>query len=115
VLPEAAPAARGGLAYVLCGALQLLAFLTYVTGFSLAVNAGAAWAVAGGGALGVYARLVVFGGGGLLAMGILRPSGSSSAAGSRGASGRGARPTSGSGSSRRWSSPTRWPRASPAK
>ena len=71
VLPEAAPAARGGLAYVLCGVLQLLAFLAYVTGFSLAVNAGAAWAVAGSGVIGIYARLVVFGGGGLLAMGIL--------------------------------------------
>ena len=70
-LPEAAPGARGGLAYVLCGALQLLAFVTYVAGFSLAVNAGAAWASAGSGALGIYARLVVFGGGGLLAMGIL--------------------------------------------
>ncbi|HYA52813.1 MAG TPA: Pls/PosA family non-ribosomal peptide synthetase, partial [Streptosporangiaceae bacterium] len=69
--PEAAPAARGGLAYLLCGALQLLAFVTYVAGFSLAVNAGAAWAIAGNGALGIYARLVVFGGGGLLAMGIL--------------------------------------------
>ena len=68
---EAAPAARGALAYVLCGALQLLAFLAYVAGFSLAVNAGAAWAVAGSGVLGIYARLVVFGGGGLLAMGIL--------------------------------------------
>jgi non-ribosomal peptide synthetase-like protein len=65
-----APAARG-LAYALCGTLQLLAFAAYVAGFSLAVNAGAAWAVAGSGALGIYARLVVFGGGGLLAMGIL--------------------------------------------
>ena len=69
--PEVAPAARGGLAYALCGTLQLLAFAAYVAGFSLAVNAGAAWAVAGSGALGIYARLVVFGGGGLLAMGIL--------------------------------------------
>ena len=69
--PEAAPAARGVLAYALCGTLQLLAFAAYVAGFSLAVNAGAAWAVAGSGALAVYARLVVFGGGGLLAMGIL--------------------------------------------
>jgi non-ribosomal peptide synthetase-like protein len=69
--PGAGPAARGGLAYFLCGTLQLLAFAAYVGGFSLAVNAGAAWALAGGGALGIYARLVVFGGGGLLAMGIL--------------------------------------------
>jgi acetyltransferase-like isoleucine patch superfamily enzyme len=69
--PEAAPAARGVLAYALCGTLQLLAFAAYVAGFSLAVNAGAAWAVAGSGALAIYARLVVFGGGGLLAMGIL--------------------------------------------
>ena len=37
----------------------------------VAVDAGAAWAAAGHGALGVYARLVVFGGGGLLAVGLL--------------------------------------------
>jgi non-ribosomal peptide synthetase-like protein len=64
-----APGARGMLPYLLCGALQLLAFVGYLVGLSLAVDAGSAWAAAGGGALGIYARLVVFGGGGLLAMG----------------------------------------------
>jgi non-ribosomal peptide synthetase-like protein len=63
------PGARGTLAYLLCGALQLLAFVTYLAGLSLAVDAGSAWAAAGDGALGIYARLVVLGGGGLLAMG----------------------------------------------
>jgi non-ribosomal peptide synthetase-like protein len=63
------PAARGTLAYLLCGALQLLAFVTYLAALSLAVDAGSAWAAAGDGALQIYARLVVFGGGGLLAVG----------------------------------------------
>jgi hypothetical protein len=101
--PEVAPAARGALAYALCGTLQLLAFAAYVAGFSLAVNAGAAWAVAGSGVLGIYARLWSSAGEGCWPWGSCRcwPSDSSSAAGSRGASGRGAWPTSGSGSSRR--------------
>jgi len=69
--PEPAPASKSKPRFWLCGTLQLLAFLVYVAGFSLAVDAGAAWAAAGSGALGIYERLVVFGGGGLLAMGLL--------------------------------------------
>jgi non-ribosomal peptide synthetase-like protein len=64
-----APAARGTLPYLLCGALQLLAFVAYLAGLALAVDAGSAWAAAGDGPLRIYARLVVFGGGGLLAVG----------------------------------------------
>ncbi len=37
----------------------------------MAVDAGSSWVIAGHGVLGIYARLVAFGGGGLLAMGIL--------------------------------------------
>ena len=69
--PGPARRARGTLAYLLCGAAQLLAFIAYLAGLSVAVDAGAAWATAGGGPLGIYLRLVVFGGGGLLAVGIL--------------------------------------------
>jgi non-ribosomal peptide synthetase-like protein len=65
-----APAARGTLPYLLCGALQLLAFVAYLAALALAVDAGSAWAAAGDGPLGIYARLVIFGGGGLLAVGV---------------------------------------------
>ncbi len=68
--PEPAPASKSKPRFWLCGALQLLAFLVYVAAFSLALDAGAAWAAAGQGALGIYERLVVVGGGGLLAMGV---------------------------------------------
>jgi non-ribosomal peptide synthetase-like protein len=69
--PAPGPGARGTLAYLLCGAAQLLAFIVYLAGLALAVDTGAAWAAAGSGPLGIYVRLVVFGGGGLLAIGIL--------------------------------------------
>jgi non-ribosomal peptide synthetase-like protein len=74
-LPDAATAdtspATGRPLFALCGVLQLLAFLIYVGGVSLALDAGASWALAGRGVLGIYARLVAFGGGGLLALGAL--------------------------------------------
>ena len=70
-LPHTVPPVTGRPRYVLCGALQLLAFLVYLGGVSLAVAAGSSWTTAGRGALGIYARLVAFGGGGLLALGIL--------------------------------------------
>ena len=60
---------KGRPLFILCGLAQLLAFLVYLGGFSLALDAGAAWALAGHGVLGIYARLVAFGGGGLLALG----------------------------------------------
>ena len=69
--PEPAHAARGTLAYRLCGTAQLLAFIAYLAGLSLAVDAGSAWAAAGSGPLGIYARLVAVGGGWLLALGLL--------------------------------------------
>ena len=68
--PGPAPASASKPRFWVCGTLQLLAFAAYLAGFSLAVDAGAAWAAAGHGALGIYLRLVVFGGGGLLAMGL---------------------------------------------
>ena len=70
-LPHTAPPVTGRPRYLLCGALQLLAFLVYLGGVSAAVDAGSSWTMAGRGALGIYLRLVVFGGGGLLALGIL--------------------------------------------
>jgi non-ribosomal peptide synthetase-like protein len=65
------PPVTGRPRYFLCGALQLLAFAVYLAGVSLAVDAGSSWAMAGRGALGIYARLVAFGGGGLLVLGVL--------------------------------------------
>jgi len=74
-LPDAAlldtSPAKGRPLFALCGVLQLLAFLVCLGGLSLALDAGAPWALAGGGVLGIYARLVALGGGGLLALGIL--------------------------------------------
>jgi non-ribosomal peptide synthetase-like protein len=67
--PGNAPAPVGRPRYVVTGALQLLAFLGYACVLSLALDAGATWTAAGSGALGLYGRLVVFGGGALLAMG----------------------------------------------
>ena len=56
--------------YLLCGALQLLAFAAYVCLAALCLNAGFGWVVAGHGVPAIYARLLVLGGGGLLAMGL---------------------------------------------
>jgi non-ribosomal peptide synthetase-like protein len=67
--PGNAPAPVGRPRYVLSGALQLLAFLGYACVLSLVLDAGATWAAAGSGVLGIYGRLVVFGGGALLGMG----------------------------------------------
>jgi non-ribosomal peptide synthetase-like protein len=62
---------RGRPLFALCGALQLLAFLVYLAGLSVVLDAGASWVLAGHGVLGIYARLVAFGGGGLLGLGIM--------------------------------------------
>ncbi len=69
--PDREAAAAGRPRYVLCGALQLLVFLGYACAGSLLLDAGATWTTHGGGVPGIYARLVVFGGGALLAMGVL--------------------------------------------
>ena len=62
------PAAGGHAArYVLCGALQLLAFAAYIAGFSLLWTPGPPGPSRAAGRSGIYVRLVVFGGGGLLA------------------------------------------------
>ena len=63
------PAATGKPRYALCGALQLLAFLSYACLAALLLDAGAVWLVAGHGLLSLYARAVAFGGGVLLGMG----------------------------------------------
>jgi non-ribosomal peptide synthetase-like protein len=57
--------------YLLCGALQLLAFAGYAFLAALWLNVGLAWVTAGHGLLGIYARGAVVGGGGLLAVGVL--------------------------------------------
>jgi non-ribosomal peptide synthetase-like protein len=66
---DAAPA--GTPQYLLCGALQLLAFVGYAFLAALWLNDGLAWISASSGMLGVYARAAVIGGGGLLVMGAL--------------------------------------------
>ena len=68
--PDGAPAPAGRPRYVLCGALQLLAFLAYACVLSPVLYAGSAWVAHGHGVLGVYGRLVVFGGGVLLGTGL---------------------------------------------
>ncbi len=57
--------------YLLCGALQLLAFAGYAFLAALWLNVGLAWVTAGHGTLEVYARAAMIGGGGLLAAGAL--------------------------------------------
>ena len=65
---DAPPAGR--FQYLLCGALQLLVFAGYAALAALWLNVGFGWVAAGHGVPAIYARLVVFGGGGLLAMGL---------------------------------------------
>ena len=57
--------------YLLCGALQLLAFAGYVCLAALWLNMGIGWVQAAHGMPQIYARLVAVGGGGLLVMGIV--------------------------------------------
>src|SRR4051794_30087110 len=52
----------GTLEYVLCGALQLLAFLAYASIAGLVFGAGYRWVAAGSGWIDVYLRSVLFGG-----------------------------------------------------
>jgi non-ribosomal peptide synthetase-like protein len=68
--PLVVPPPTGTPRYVLCGALQLLTFLTYACLAALLLNAGAAWLAAGHGILSLYLRAVVFGGGVLLGVGL---------------------------------------------
>ncbi|MDQ6687633.1 MAG: amino acid adenylation domain-containing protein, partial [Actinomycetota bacterium] len=65
------PAATGTPRYLLCGALQLLAFFGYVCLAALPFDPLAVWLAAGHGVLDLYGRAVVFGGGALLAAGLL--------------------------------------------
>ncbi|WP_236795573.1 Pls/PosA family non-ribosomal peptide synthetase [Amycolatopsis sp. GM8] len=67
----ALPPAKGRPRYALCGALQLMAFLAYLTLTALLVNYGFGWAISAGSPVLVYARLTAFGAGTLLASGLL--------------------------------------------
>jgi amino acid adenylation domain-containing protein len=57
--------------YLLCGAAQLVTFIGYVCLVILCIDAASDWVAGGHGALAIYTRLVAFGGGGLLALGVL--------------------------------------------
>ena len=67
----ALPAPEGTPRYVLCGALQLLAFLVYAGLAAAAFGAAASWTAAAEGAIATYARAAVAGGGLLLAAGLM--------------------------------------------
>ena len=97
------PVSRGKPRYVLCGLLQLLAFLTAAYAVALGAFTGFDWIVAAETLLDTYLRAVVVGGGAFVALGLLPiwPSGRSSGAGRPARSPSGAWPTSGSGWSRR--------------
>ena len=69
--PDRAAAPAGRSRYVLCGAMQLLAFLGSVLAGSLVLDAGATWTAAGHGVPGIYARAVLFGAAVLLGTGAL--------------------------------------------
>ncbi|MEU6866604.1 Pls/PosA family non-ribosomal peptide synthetase [Streptomyces sp. NPDC046876] len=58
---SSAPLARGGPHYVVCGALQLLAFLVYSSAVVIAAARGYAWVAAGRGAAEEYIRAVLIG------------------------------------------------------
>ncbi|MFJ7072056.1 Pls/PosA family non-ribosomal peptide synthetase [Streptomyces sp. NPDC098781] len=60
--PVAAPSPAGRHQYVLCGALQLLAFLGYVYLIAFGTARGYEWISAGSGVLDTYLRSVLFGG-----------------------------------------------------
>ncbi len=67
----ALPAPTGTPRYVLCGALQLLAFLVYACVTALALDALGSWLVGARGLLDLYARAVVVGGVTILGAGLL--------------------------------------------
>ena len=65
------PAAIGTPRYLLCGLLQLLAFLAYASVGALALDLGTSWLVAGHGVLSVYMRALGFGASLVVATGAL--------------------------------------------
>ncbi|WP_328878214.1 Pls/PosA family non-ribosomal peptide synthetase [Streptomyces sp. NBC_00299] len=69
--PAPAPSAAGKRQYVLCGALQFLAFLGYVYLLAFGTALGYGWISAGSGALDVYLRSVLFGGATFLVLCVL--------------------------------------------
>jgi non-ribosomal peptide synthetase-like protein len=70
-LPKPASQPSGTPRYFLCGVLQLLAVGACITGGALLLAAGSSWAFGARGALDVYLRLVAFGSGTLLGLGVL--------------------------------------------
>ncbi len=69
--PGARTARAGTGAYLLCGALQFLAFLAYVAGIAVVATHGHEWISGATGAVDVYLRAVVFGSGLFLGMSLL--------------------------------------------
>ena len=65
-----APPLSGKPRYLLCGTAQLLAFAAFVLVVSLLLDTGSRWVLSARGAGELYTRLVVFGGGGLLGLGL---------------------------------------------
>lgn len=57
--------------YVACGALQILAAVMYILIASLFLHSGFTWVLDGHGIVGIYLRMVVFGGSGFIAIGLI--------------------------------------------
>ena len=95
--PRQAPV--GTLSFVLCGALQLLAFVGYAYATSVVAVRGSEWISSGPGLVADYLRAVVFGGATFLGMCVFPIVAKWVLVGrcSRATSGSGASPTSGSG------------------
>jgi non-ribosomal peptide synthetase-like protein len=69
--PDGGLAARGRPRYALCGLLQLLIFIGFAVVSAAALDLGATWTAAGHGVLDIYLRLLAFGDGLLLGLGML--------------------------------------------
>ena len=113
-LPQPARQPSGTSHYFLCGVLQLLTAAASIAGGALLLNAGFSWALGARGVLDAYRGSWHSAAPPCSASASSRSwsSGCSSAGGSHRASGPGASATSGSGWSRPWSVPIRWPTCS---
>jgi diaminobutyrate--2-oxoglutarate aminotransferase len=70
-LPQPTGQPSGTPHYFLCGVLQLLTVAACIAGGALGLDAGFTWALGAPGVLATYARLVAFGSGTLLGLGVL--------------------------------------------